>query len=50
MQLHRVGLAIQSPVVPEPDERGRALAPKVAEADVMGVLVGEHDVSEPVGA
>lgn len=50
IQLDRVILAEDSPVVPQPDERDRALAPQVAETDVMGVLVGQHYFSEPVGA
>jgi hypothetical protein len=43
-------LTEDSPVVAKPHERGRVLAPEVAEADVMAVLVGQDDVSEPVGA
>ncbi len=36
--------------MPEPDERGRALAPQVTEPDVVAVLVGQHDVCELVHA
>ena len=40
IQLDRVILTEDSPVVAEPDERGRALAPQVAETDLVRVLVG----------
>ena len=50
IQLDRVILAEDSPVVAEPDERHRPLAPQVAETDVVGLVVGQDDLGEPVGA
>ena len=46
MQLHRVGLAIDSAVVAQPDQHRGAVAPQVAEPGLVAVLVGEHDVGE----
>jgi hypothetical protein len=39
IQLDRVCLAINSAVVPEPDERRRAVAPEVTEPYVVPILV-----------
>ena len=50
IQLDRVILAEDSPVVPEPDERRRALVPQVAETDVVAIVVGQDDVRELVRA
>ena len=46
VQLDRVRLTVDSAVVAEPDERGRALAPEIAEADVTAVLIRENGVGE----
>jgi hypothetical protein len=43
-------LAEDSAVVAEPDERDGALAPQVAEPHVVGLVIGKHDVGEPIGA
>jgi hypothetical protein len=48
-QLDRVLLAENSPVVAQPDQRYRALPPQIAEADVVAIVVGQHDVFEGVG-
>jgi hypothetical protein len=39
IQLDRVRAAIRSAVVPQPDERGRTLAPEVAKADISEIVV-----------
>jgi hypothetical protein len=48
VQLDRVGLAINSAVMAEPNERGGALAPEVSQADLVTFLVGQHDFGEGV--
>ena len=48
MQLHRVCLAINSAVVAQPDERRGTVAPQIAEANVVAVVVGQDDVRKLV--
>jgi len=48
VQLDRVILTVDSPVVAEPDERGRAVAPQVAQAHVVALLVRQDDVCQHV--
>ena len=50
IQLDRVVLAEDSPVMPEEDEGGRALAPQVAKPDVVALVVGQDNIGEPVRA
>ncbi len=47
IQLDRVILTENSPVVAEPDERGRVLAPQVAEADVVASWSGRTISASP---
>src|SRR5579864_305075 len=49
IQLDRVRLAIDSAVVAQPDEGRGAVAPEVAQADLVSVLVREDGVRERVG-
>ena len=49
IQLDGVLLAKNSSVVPEEDERGRPLRPKLAEAYLVAILVWQHDLAELVG-
>src|SRR5947209_4503140 len=50
VQLDGVSLAVDSAVVAEPHEGGGALAPNVAETDVVAFVVRENDVGESCGA
>ncbi len=49
VQLDRVRLAIDSAVVAQPDQRRRALAPEIAQADRVAVVIGEDRIYEGVG-
>ena len=48
MQLHRVVAAVHSAVVAQPDESDRAVAPQVAQPDLLAVVVQQHDVRQRV--
>jgi hypothetical protein len=50
MQPQRVVAAVHSLVVAQPLEGDRALTPEVDEADPPPLVVGQHDVGEPVSA
>ena len=50
IQLDRVILTEDSPVMPQPDECGGALAPQLAETDVVALVVRKDDLGESVGA
>ena len=49
VQLDRVCLAINSAVVAQPDQCDRAITPKIAQPDVVAVLVRKDDVGQSVG-
>ncbi len=46
IQLDRVRAAVDSAVMPEPDQRHGLVTPQVAQADRLSVVVGQHDVVE----
>jgi exopolyphosphatase / guanosine-5'-triphosphate,3'-diphosphate pyrophosphatase len=50
VQLHRVGAAVRSAVVAQPDEHHRAVGPEVAEPDRVALVVGHREVRQRVGA
>jgi hypothetical protein len=49
VQLHRVVAAVSSAVVAEPDQGDGAVAPEVAEANAVALVVGKDDVGQRVG-
>jgi hypothetical protein len=50
MQPQRVAAAVHSPVAAQPHNGDRAVTPEVDEADPPPLVVGQHDVGEPVSA
>ena len=48
VQLDRVFLTENSAPVAEPDQRYRAVVPEISQADLVAVLVGQHDVCKRV--
>ncbi len=48
VQLDRVGAAVDSAVVAQPDQCHRSVLPQIAEADLIAVVVGQHDLREGI--
>ena len=46
VQLDRVRLAVNSAVVPEPDQRSRLVAPEILKPELSAVVIRQHDVGE----
>jgi hypothetical protein len=49
VQLHRVVAAVQSAVVAQPDQDGRTIAPEVAQAPLVALVVGQHEIAQRLG-